>query len=87
MATRKHMGRGELVDRLSAQVGSKPLAENILRKRGQLDHKGKLTKEGKERDAMTAAERAKDRAAKGSGRKPSDFSYSARTNTAKVKRG
>lgn len=86
MATQKHMGRGKLVKRLAAQVGSEKLAVNILKKRGHLTKNGKLTAKGKKRDKMTAAERAKDRAAKRSGGKPSNYKYNARTNTATKKK-
>jgi hypothetical protein len=36
MATQKFMGKNQLIDRLSAQVGSKSAALTILKKRGQL---------------------------------------------------
>jgi hypothetical protein len=84
METQKAMGRGQLVDRLAAQVGSKNMAVGILKKRGDLKQDGKtLTNKGSKRDAMTAAERAKDRAAKRSGGQPSEFSYDPVTNRAK----
>ena len=86
MATQKHMGRGQLIDRLAAQVGSKEKALLILKRRGQVDSKGKLTAKGRARDAMTAEERAKDRAAKKSGRRTSDFNYNPRTNRTKLKK-
>jgi hypothetical protein len=83
MATQKFMGRGQLVDRLTAQVGSRGLAIEILKKRGHIKSDGKtLTKEGMKRNAMTASERAKDRAAKKSGLSSSQFNYNPRTNTA-----
>lgn len=41
-----------------------------------------LTAKGAKRQAMGAAGRAKDRAAKASGGSPSDYSYSSKTNTA-----
>jgi len=78
------MGRGQLINRLSAQVGDKGLAIAILQKRGHLKADGKtLTKEGQRRNAMTAAERAKDRASKRTGLPTSEFVYNPRTNTAK----
>lgn len=61
METQKHMGRKSLVKRLSAQTGSKGMAIALLKKRGHMADDGTLTAEGKKRDAMTAAERAKDR--------------------------
>jgi len=84
MATQKAMGRKKLAERLTAQVGSKSLAYALLNKRG--DMKGsKLTAKGKKRDAMTAAERAKDRASKKTGKKPSEFKYNRKTNQATLK--
>ena len=83
MATQKFMGRGQLVNRLAAQVGDRGLAIEILKKRGHLKADGKtLTKEGMKRNAMTASERAKDRAAKKSGSPASQFKYNPQTNTA-----
>jgi len=86
LTTTKHTGRGKLVKRLSAQVGSRALAENILKKRGQMTKDGKLTAKGKKRNAKTAAERAKERAAKRSGRPVSDYKYNVKTNTATLKK-
>jgi hypothetical protein len=86
MTTEKFMGKHELLKRLTAQVGSKDTARAILIKRGQMTSDGKLTEAGKARDAMTAAERAKDRAAKASNKKPSAFVYNPKTNTAKLKK-
>jgi len=85
MNTQKHMGSKSLVKRLTAQTGSEGMAIALLKKRGQMDDKGKLTAKGKERDDMTAAERAKDRAAKDHGGKAADYKYSPRTNTARKK--
>lgn len=86
MKTQKHMGRNELIDRLAAQVGSREKALAILKRRGQVNAKGKLTEKGKARDSMTARERAIDRAAKRSGRPKSDYTYNPRTNTATLRR-
>lgn len=44
-----------------------------------------LTKKGKKRQKMGAAGRAKDRAAKRSGRKPSEYKYNPRNNQATLK--
>lgn len=84
--TQKFMGRNSLVKRLSAQVGSEALAHSILIKRGQMTHSGQLTAEGKRRDSMTAAERAKDRASKREGHSTSAFTYHAKTNRATLKK-
>lgn len=86
MATQKFMGRNQLVDRLAAQVGNKGSAIGILKKRGHLKADGTtLTAEGKKRDSMTAAERAKDRASKKAGVPASQFTYNPKTNTARQK--
>lgn len=80
--TQKFMGKNVLIDRLTAQVGSRKTALGLLQKRGHVDKKGKLTAEGRARDAMTAEERALDRASKATGDKPSAFKYSPKTNRA-----
>ena len=85
MVTQKFMGRGQLIDRLAAQVGSKDAALEILKKRGHVDAKGNLTPEGRKRDMMTAEERAKDRAAKRTSKTPNSFVYNPKTNTAKLR--
>ena len=83
MATQKAMGKGQLIDRLSAQVGSRAMAIGILKKRGDLKADGKtLTAHGKKRNAMTAA---KDRASKATGKPASSFTYNASTNRTKKK--
>jgi hypothetical protein len=85
MVTQKFMGRGQLLDRLTAQVGSRGKAIAILQKRGHLKADGKTyTQEGMKRNAMTAEERAKDRASKYTGRPVEDFKYNPRTNTVKL---
>jgi hypothetical protein len=86
MATQKFMGKHKLLQRLTAQTGSKGMARAILIKRGQMTPEGVLTSEGKARDAMTAASRAKDRAAKAANRSPDAFVYNPKTNTAKLKK-
>jgi hypothetical protein len=70
-----------LVTRLTRQIGNKNYdahaeAVQILRERGHM-HKNseKLTKEGERREAMGPAGRAIDRAARQSGRPPSDYRY------------
>lgn len=63
------------------------IATSHLQKHGIIDHHGQLTPKGRVRQAMGAAGRAKDRAAKASGGKhrPGDFTYNAKTNQAKLK--
>lgn len=85
MATQRFMGRGQLVDRLMAQVGSRSLAIGILKKRGDMTDSGKLTVKGQSRDNMTAEERAKDRASKASSKSANSFSYNPATNRTKLK--
>jgi hypothetical protein len=84
MTTQKFMGKGELVDRLAAQVGSRETAIGILEKRGQMKD-GKLTASGEARNAMTAEERAKDRAKTRTGKPISAFKYDPKTNSATLK--
>lgn len=74
-----------LVDRLTEQVGDRDMAIAILKKRGHLDANGNLTVEGKKRQALGAAGRAKDRAAKRSGRKSANYKYNAKTNRATLR--
>lgn len=86
MATQKFMGRGKLLERLTAQVGDKGLAIAILQKRGHLKADGKTyTRKGIERNQMTAKERAIDRASKNSIHTKSDFKYDPKTNRARLK--
>jgi hypothetical protein len=85
MATQKHMGRNQIVDRLTAQVGSEKLAHEILKKRGLMNSDGTLTAKGRERNAMTAEERAIDRAAKLSGKSSHKYTYNPQTNRATLK--
>ena len=87
MATQKFMGRGQLIDRLAAQVGNRDSAIKILQERGHLKADGEtLTAAGQKRNMMTAEERAKDRAAKLSGKKPTAYSYDPKTNRATLAR-
>jgi len=85
METQKHMGRNSLIDRLSAQVGSKSFAISLLKKRGDLTPSGELTAKGMQRNKMTAEERAIDRASKESGKPASEYTYDPTTNRATLK--
>lgn len=81
--SQKFMGRGQLLDRLTAQTGSREIAIGLLRDRGQMEKNSeKLTPEGVKRNNMTAAERAKDRAATASGKPTTAFKYNPSTNRA-----
>jgi len=86
MATQMFMGRGQLIDRLTAQVGNRGLAVGILKKRGQLKSDGTLTESGKKRNNMTAEERAKSRASKETGKSADSFTYNPATNRTKIKK-
>lgn len=86
--TQAHMGKNQLIDRLTAQVGGdRQLALKLLVERGHV-YPGteRLTPEGQKRDNMTAEERAKDRAARATKQSPSAFKYNPRTNRATRKR-
>jgi len=85
-ATQQFMGRNSLVQRLAAQVGDEGTARAILQKRGQMDASGRLTAAGEERNAMTAQERALDRAHKRTGKPEKAFKYDPKTNRATLKR-
>ena len=63
------------------------IATKSLQKSGNLK-KGtqKATPKGKAQGKKTPARRAKERAAKKSNRKPSDYVYNKKTNTAKLKK-
>jgi hypothetical protein len=82
----------KIVERLSRQLRSKGnknsygMAVALLMKAGVLDKHGKLTKKGKKRNAMTAGQRAKARAAKASGKSTKSYKYNKRTNRATLKR-
>jgi hypothetical protein len=87
MSTKKHMGANSLIDRLTAQVGSRDMAIGLLRQRGQMDPKSeKLTAAGEARNRMTAEERAKDRASTLSGKPATQYAYNPNTNRATLKR-
>ena len=84
MATQKFMGRGQLLERLTAQIGDRKIAIEILQKRGHITADGKsYTEEGMKRNNMTAEERAKDRASKYTGRSKESFKYNPITNSVK----
>jgi hypothetical protein len=70
-----------LTNQLRARGVKNPagVAEGLLEKRGQMRN-GKLTPEGKKREALGRDGRANDRAAKENGGKPSDYKYNPKTN-------
>jgi hypothetical protein len=80
----------KIAERLKRQLQAKgePDAERkayaFLNKSGVL-HGDKLTPKGAKRQAMGAAGRAKDRAAKASGGSASDYSYDKKSNSARKK--
>lgn len=85
MQSQKYTGRNQLVNRLASQVGSKQMAIELLKKRGHLTASGHLTPSGAKRNAMTASERAIDRATKISGRSKNEYVYDRSTNRATLK--
>ena len=84
----------EIYDRLVSQLKAKgkdndaahAIATSQLQKHGILK-KGtrELTDKGRERNSMSASERAKDRAAKKDGKSPKDYKYNNNTNIATQK--
>ena len=85
MESQNFMGRNQLINRLTDQVGSREMALGILEKRGHIfPGTNKLTITGKIRDDMTAEERALDRAARESGKPISSFTYDPVTNSTKL---
>ena len=83
--SQKYMGENQLVHRLASQVGSMKLAVDILKKRGDMNQNGTLTAKGQKRNAMTAEERAIDRASKKTKHSPSEYRYNPLTNRATLK--
>lgn len=79
--TQEFMGKGELVNRLTAQVGSRSFAKALLIKRGDMAANGELTPSGQDSNAKTAEERATSRAASESGKPESSFRYNPATNS------
>lgn len=81
----------KILTRLTNQLRSKGnsnakgMAIALLEKQGSLKN-GKLTAKGEVRNSMTPGERAKDRQAKYTDRKTSDFKYNASTNRATLKK-
>ena len=80
----------DIVKRLTNQLrskgikGAKGMAIAKLTEYGSLKD-GKLTEKGKKRQAMGASGRAKDRAAKDSGRSVTEYKYDKKTNRATLK--
>lgn len=81
----------KLLSRLTRQLaskgvkGAKAMAAALLTKRGQMSG-GKLTSKGKARQALGNDGRAKDRAAKRSGKSASSYNYNSKTNRATLKK-
>ena len=83
-----------LLDRLTKQLKTQgypsPRASAIdfLRTQGSMEKDSlKLTEHRKNREKMTRAERAIDRACKSSGRHPEDYEYDSKTNKVTLKYG
>jgi len=77
-----------LIERLTEQLGgNREMALSILRDRGHVEKNSeRLTAEGLHREMLGAEGRAKDRAAKLSGRLPRDYVYDPKTNRATLKK-
>ena len=75
--------RGGMPKPKAAAVAVKKMQEAGNLKPGTTE----LTAKGKKRSKMGAAGRAKDRAAKASGHKASEYKYNPRTNRARLKKG
>jgi len=85
--TQKFMGRNQMLERLTAQMGdNETAARDVLIKRGQMTSEGKWTEAGAKRNAMTAQERALDRAKTRTGRDTTEFKYSPETNRATLRK-
>ena len=85
MESQNYMGRNQLINRLTDQVGDRNMALGILEKRGHVyPNTDKLTLTGQIRDDMTAEERALNRAAKESGKPVSSFTYDPTTNSTRL---
>lgn len=85
--TQAHMGSGEMLKRLTAQVGGdEGKARALLISRGHMTEAGDWTKEGAKRNAMTAEQRAIDRATKTSGHSAKKYVYNPGTNRATLKK-
>ena len=86
----------EILERAVRQLQAKGMdrsrayatATSTLQKSGSLKPGSQqLTAKGQKRNAMGPAGRAKDRAAKASGHKPSDYKYNAPKNMAILRKG
>jgi hypothetical protein len=77
-----------LIHQLASQgvADAKGLARSLLIERGDARADGTLTAHGQERQALGKEGRAKDRAARASGHRVSDYQYNARTNRATLKK-
>ena len=82
-----------LLERLTQQLAAQghvkdptAMAQALLRARGQMTADGRLTPAGEARDKLGAEGRAKDRAAKRTGKPTSQFTYDPKTNAATRRR-
>jgi hypothetical protein len=90
------ISESKLYKRLVSQLKAKGMPDSMayatatkkMKEAGNMPESGgpeDLTAKGKKRQAMGAAGRAKDRAAKKSGKSPKKYKYNPRTNTATLK--
>ena len=86
------MPKSKLETRLTRQIAARgeddasKIAHGLLVKRGHIKPDGELTAAGKKRQDLGNDGRAKDRQAKYTGKKASDFKYDAKTNAATLKK-
>lgn len=78
--------REQLRDKGLSPAYAAAAARKKMREAGNVEKDNTLTAKGAERSRMGAAGRAKDRAAKATGRKPSEYTYNPMNNTARLKR-
>jgi hypothetical protein len=94
--TKKDVSESKLYKRLVSQLKAKGMPDSMayatatkkMKESGNMPKSGgpeDLTAKGKKRQAMGAAGRAKDRAAKKSGRSPKEYKYNPQTNGATLK--
>ena len=85
----KHIEQ-RLIEQLKAKGKSEGEARAIARAKmkqaGNVKSDGSLTAKGEARSKLGAAGRAKDRAAKASGKKASEYTYNQLNNTARLKK-
>jgi peptidoglycan hydrolase-like protein with peptidoglycan-binding domain len=75
----------QLRDKGYSPDDARDIATRAMQRAGNVDAAGHETLKGSRRASMGADGRAKDRAAKQSGRSPSDYVYNPKTNRAVIR--